>query len=59
MEIKKVVALGQAEVENLVNVGKLLREISNGLNDGSIDELSAETANLLKAVKEVIDSIIA
>jgi hypothetical protein len=59
MEIKKVVSLGQTEVENLINVGKLLREVSNGLSDGTIDELSAETANLLKAVKEVIDSIIA
>ena len=58
MEIKKVLHLASAEVENLVSVGKLLREISNGLADGSIDELSAETANLLNALKEVINTII-
>jgi hypothetical protein len=54
MEIKKVVSLGAAEVELLVNSGKLIRELSNGLADGSIDELSAETTNLLKAVKDVL-----
>ena len=58
MEIKKVLHLASAEVENLVSVGKLLREISNGLADGTIDELSAETANLLNALKEVINTII-
>ena len=58
MEIKKVVALGQAEVELLVNSGKLLREVSNGLSEGAIDELSEETANLLNALKEVINTII-
>ena len=58
MEIKKVLHLASAEVENLVSVGKLLREISNGLANGSIDELSAETANLLNALKEVINTII-
>ena len=58
MEIKKVVALGQAEVELLVNSGKLLSEVSNGLSEGAIDELSEETANLLNALKEVINTII-
>jgi hypothetical protein len=58
MEIKKVANLGQTEVELLVNSGKLLREISNGLTDGTIDELSEETANLLNALKEVINTVI-
>ena len=58
MEIKKVANLGQTEVELLVNSGKLLREISNGLTDGSIDELGAESINLLNALKEVLDTII-
>lgn len=58
MEIKKVVNLGQTEVELLVNSGKLLREVSNGLSEGAIDELSEETANLLNALKEVINTII-
>ena len=59
MEIKKVANLGQTEVELLVNSGKLLREISNGLTDGSIDELGAESINLLNALKEVLGAIIA
>ena len=54
MEIKKVVNLGVNEVDLLVNSGKLIREISNGLTDGSIDELSAETTNLLVALKDVL-----
>jgi hypothetical protein len=58
MDIKKVVSLGQSEVELLVNSGKLLRELSDGLADGTIDEISVDTANLLKALKEVIDTII-
>lgn len=58
MEIKKVVNLGQTEVELLVNSGKLLRELSNGLAEGLIDELSEETANLLSALKEVINTVI-
>ena len=58
MDIKKVVSLGQSEVELLVNSGKLLRELSNGLTDGTIDEVSVDTADLLKALKEVIDTII-
>lgn len=59
MEIKKVVNLGSTEVELLVNSGKLIRELSNGLADGSIDELSLETTNLLNALKEVIDTVLA
>ena len=58
MEIKKVANLGQPEVELLVNSGKLLREISNGLAEGTIDELGAESMNLLNALKEVLDTII-
>ena len=49
MEIKKVANLGQTEVELLVNSGKLLREVSNGLADGTIDELGTESMNLLNA----------
>jgi hypothetical protein len=59
MEIKKVANLGQTEVELLVNSGKLLREVSDGLKEGSIDELGAESMNLLAALKEVICAIIA
>ena len=58
MEIKKVVSLGTAEVELLMNSGKLIKELSNGLADGSIDELSAETTNLLTALKEVLLSVL-
>ncbi len=58
MEIKKVANLGQTEVELLVNSGKLLREVSNGLKDGEIDELGAESMSLLTALKEVLDTII-
>ena len=58
MEIKKVVSLGTAEVELLVNSGKLIRELSNGKADGSIDELSTETTNLLTALKEVLLSVL-
>ena len=57
MEIKKVVSLGETEVELLINSGKLLRELSDGLADGAIDELSAETTNLLNALQEVLDSV--
>ena len=58
MEIKKVANLGQTEVELLVNSGKLLREVSNGLADGTIDELGAESMNLLNALKEILTAII-
>lgn len=58
MEIKKVVTLGQSEIELLVNAGKLLRELSDGLASKEIDELSEDTANLLRAVKEVVSTII-
>ncbi len=57
MEIKKVVTLGSAEVELLINSGKLLRELSDGLADGSIDELSTETTNLLNALQDVLDAV--
>lgn len=58
MEIKKVANLGQTEVELLVNSGKLLREVSNGLADGTIDELGSESMNLLNALKEILTVII-
>jgi hypothetical protein len=58
MDIKKVANLGQTEVELLVNSGKLLREVSDGLTSGTIDELGAESMSLLKALKEVLDTII-
>ena len=58
MEIKKVVSLGTAEVELLMNSGKLIKELSNGKADGSIDELSTETTNLLTALKEVLLSVL-
>lgn len=58
MEIKKVANLGQTEIELLVNSGKLLREVSNGLADGTIDELGTESMNLLNALKEVLTAII-
>jgi hypothetical protein len=58
MEIKKVANLGQTEIELLVNSGKLLREVSNGLADGTIDELGTESMNLLNALKEILTAII-
>lgn len=58
MEIKKVVSLGQSEIELLVSAGKVLREISTGLESGTIDEINLETANLLAALKEVLSTII-
>jgi hypothetical protein len=58
MEIKKVANLGQTEIELLVNSGKLLREVSNGLADGTIDELGTESMNLLNALKEILTVII-
>jgi hypothetical protein len=58
MEIKKVANLGQTEVELLVNSGKLLREVSNGLKNGEIDELGAESMDLLTALKDVLGTII-
>lgn len=58
MEIKKVANLGQTEIELLVNSGKLLREVGNGLADGTIDELGSESMNLLNALKEILTVII-
>lgn len=58
MEIKKVAHLSEPDVETLVAAGKILREISNGLDSKEIDELSVESLNLLKAVKEVLITII-
>lgn len=58
MEIKKVANLGQTEIELLINSGKLLREVSNGLADGTIDELGTESMNLLNALKEILTVII-
>ena len=58
MEIKKVANLGQTEIELLVNSGKLLREVNNGLADGTIDELGSESMNLLNALKEILTVII-
>lgn len=57
MEIKKVAHLAQADVETLVAAGKILREIVDGLDTKAIDELSNESINLLKAVKEVLTQI--
>ena len=57
MEIKKVAHLAQADVETLVAAGKILREIVDGLDTKTIDELSNESINLLKAVKEVLTQI--
>lgn len=58
MEIKKVAHLAQSDVETLVAAGKILREIVDGLDTKAIDELSNDSINLLKAVKEVLDTII-
>ena len=58
MEIKKVANLGQTEVELLVNAGKLLREVSNGLKNGEIDELGVESIDLLTELKDVLGTII-
>ena len=58
MEIKKVANLGQTEIELLVNSGKLLREVSNGLKNGEIDELGVESMDLLTALKDVLGTII-
>lgn len=58
MEIKKVANLGQTEVELLVNSGKLLREVSNGLKNGEIDELGVESMDLLTALRDVLGTII-
>ena len=57
MEIKKVAHLAQFDVETLVAAGKILREIVDGLDTKAIDELSNESINLLKAVKEVLTQI--
>ena len=57
MEIKKVAHLAQSDVETLVAAGKILREIVDGLDTKAIDELSSDSINLLKAVKEVLTQI--
>ena len=57
MEIKKVANLGEGEVETLITTGKILRELSDGLADSTIDVLSSETTNLLNALKDVLNSI--
>jgi hypothetical protein len=57
MEIKKVAHLAQSDVETLVAAGKILREIVDGLDTKAIDELSNDSINLLKAVKEVLTQI--
>lgn len=57
MEIKKVAHLAQSDVETLVAAGKILREIVDGLDTKAIDELSNDSLNLLKAVKEVLTQI--
>jgi hypothetical protein len=54
MEIKKVAHLVQADVETLIAAGKILREIKDGFESGAVDELSEDTANLLKALSEVL-----
>lgn len=58
MEIKKVAHLSKTDIETLVAAGKILREVSNGLEAKEIDELSAESLNLLTAVKDVLLTII-
>jgi hypothetical protein len=58
MEIKKVAHLSETDVETLVAAGKILREVSNGLEAKEIDELSTESLNLLQAVKDVLLTII-
>ena len=57
MEIKKVAHLAESEVEVLINSGKILRELSDGLSNSMIDELSSDTINLLNALKDVLNSI--
>lgn len=57
MEIKKVAHLGESEIETLITTGTILRNLSDGLADNAIDELSVETTNLLNALKEVLNSI--
>ena len=57
MEIKKVANLSESEVETLIATGKILRELSDGLADSTIDSLSSETTNLLNALKDVLNSI--
>ena len=50
MEIKKVAHLGESEIETLITAGTILRNLSDGLADSAIDELSLETTNLLNAL---------
>ena len=56
MNIKRVLNLGEAETNTLVNAGRLLGEINNAKAD--FDELGPETAELLTALRTVLDKLI-
>lgn len=57
MNIKRVLNLGEAETDTLVNAGRLLGEINNAKAD--FDELGPETTELLIALKTVLNKLIA
>jgi len=58
MTTKKVLMLNETEINAIMACGKLLRDIDNGLKDGSIDELAPDTVSLIKAVQQVSQEVI-
>lgn len=59
MDIVKIGNLTTEENEEIVKVGKLLKEINVGFDEGTINDLNEDDVSLLKALDEVLDSLLA
>ena len=59
MDIVKIGNLTAEENEEIVKVGKLLKEINVGFDEGTINDLNEDDVSLLKALDEVLDSLLA
>ena len=58
MEVKKVLSLSTQEEHNkLIDAGRLLGEIRDGFEAGKIDLLDDSAAALIKAIKDVSDTV--
>jgi len=58
MEIKKVLTLSEEDEATLVAAGQLLGNINKMFESKEIDQISADTAQLIEALQTVIEKIV-
>lgn len=58
MEVKRIANFSQEEIEKLQVAGTILGIFAKASNNGEFDAITPEAANLLEALRDVINRII-